>query len=146
MDYSVREASKADIPKLIELEKLCFSDPWTANLFEDEMDNPLVTYHLYFHGDKLIGYIGFLVVVDECQINNVAVHPDYRRKGMGKEMVGNVIRQTEEEGIKFWLLEVRANNEAAIMLYEGFGFVNVGLRRNYYGEGEDAILMTREIK
>ena len=142
----MREASKADIPKLIELEKLCFPDPWTEDIFEDEMNNPLVTYHLYFNGDEIIGYIGFLVVADECQINNVAVHPDYRRRGLGREMVDCIIRQTEEQGIKFWLLEVRAKNEAAIGLYEDFGFIKVGMRRNYYGEGEDAILMTREIE
>ena len=146
MDYLIREGTKADIPKLLKLEKLCFSEPWSEMDFTLEMDNDLVTYHLCFDGDELIAYVGFLAVLDECQINNVAVHPDYRRCGLGRKMIERVLSFTREKGLKFWLLEVNSKNDAAINLYKSFGFEEVGLRVNYYGRGKDAILMTREIE
>lgn len=145
MDYLIREGTKSDIPKLLDLEKLCFQEPWSEEDFTFEMNNDLVTYHLCFDEDELIAYVGFLTVLDECQINNVAVHPNYRRSGLGSKMIERVLLLTEEMGLKFWLLEVNSKNEAAIKLYESFDFEEVGLRANYYGRGQDAILMTREI-
>ena len=151
--YSIREATKLDISILTDLEKMCFKDPWTEEMFLSEFSNPLVKYYVAELDTKagerikysIISYIGFLVVGDECQINNVAVHPMYRRLGVGSEILELVINETEEEGVNIWTLEVREGNEPAINLYQRFGFRPVGERPNYYEDGESALLLTREI-
>ncbi len=179
MSYYIRECNIGDIPKLVKLEKLCFPDPWTEEMFRTEFDNPLVTYYVAeidedsqdeskntesYNGDKsdvsnpdsstdmiaakdggIIGYIGFLTVAGECQINNVAVHPDYRKQEIASELLELVINETEDQGVTFWTLEVRVGNVAALKLYERFGFKQVGLRPYYYEDGAGAVLMTKEL-
>ena len=152
MGYFIREGNESDIPALVKMENLCFPDPWSKDLFEAEFSNPLVRYFVAEADDGnaescdgIIAQIGFLCVADECQINNVAVHPTYRKTGVGSELLELILDTTEEEGVEFWTLEVRVGNDPAIKLYKKFGFDVVGERPNYYENGEAAILMTREM-
>ena len=148
--YYIREATKADIPKIAELEKLCFPDPWTLEMFESEFNNPLVRYFVAElesddeSGNEIVGQFGFLCVAGECHINNVAVHPDYRKDGIGSELLELVLNITEDEGVSYWTLETRVTNNPAIGLYQKYGFEIVGERPNYYDDGTSANLMTRE--
>ena len=155
MSYYIREWIEEDIYRLTELEKLCFPDPWSYDMFKAEFDNPLTKYYVAElskedsadedgSGD-VIAYIGFLTVAGECQINNVAVHPDYRKQEIASELMELVINETEDNGVTFCTLEVRVGNAAALKLYERFGFKQVGLRPYYYEDGAGAVLMTREM-
>ena len=131
------------IPQMAELEKICFSMPWSEDMIRSELENPSCLYLAATDGDILVGYIGVQTVLDEGYINNVAVRPEYRRRGIASALISLLIEQGREIGLAFLTLEVRASNEAAIAVYEKLGFTPVGRRKNYYEKPrEDAILMT----
>ena len=126
----LRNAVSEDVPQMAELEKLCFSDPWSEELIRADVvdNNDISTYILAQENEEIIGYIGIWTVKDECQINNVAVHPEHRRKGIGGLLLGTVLAATREAGITYWTLEVRESNQTAIKLYQNAGFSIVGTR------------------
>ena len=135
--------TEALIPQMEELERICFSMPWSAEMIRSELENPSCLYLAALEGDTLLGYIGVQTVLDEGYINNVAVRPEYRRRGIASALISLLIEQAREIGLAFLTLEVRASNDAARALYEKLGFSPVGRRRNYYEKPrEDAILMT----
>lgn len=134
---------EAHIPQMVELEKICFSLPWTADMIRSELNNPSCLYLAAVDGDTLVGYIGVQTVLDEGYINNVAVRPEYRRKGIAAALISLLINEARAIGLAFMTLEVRESNAPAIALYEKLGFTTVGRRKNYYEKPrEDAILMT----
>lgn len=131
------------ISQMVELEKICFSLPWTADMIRSELNNPSCLYLAAVDGDTLAGYIGIQTVLDEGYINNVAVRPEYRRRGIAAALISLLIEQARAIGLAFMTLEVRESNAPAIALYEKLGFTTVGRRKNYYEKPrEDAILMT----
>ena len=135
--------TEAHIPQMVELEKICFSLPWTADMIMSELNNPSCLYLAAVDGDTLVGYIGVQTVLDEGYINNVAVRPEYRRKGIAAALISLLINEARAIGLAFMTLEVRESNAPAIALYEKLGFTTVGRRKNYYEKPrEDAILMT----
>lgn len=135
--------TEAHIPQMVELEKICFSMPWTADMIRSELNNPSCLYLAAVDGDTLVGYIGVQTVLDEGYINNVAVHPEYRRRGIAAALISLLAEQAQAIGLAFLTLEVRESNAPAIALYEKLGFTTVGRRKNYYEKPrEDAILMT----
>ncbi|MBR6522754.1 MAG: ribosomal protein S18-alanine N-acetyltransferase [Oscillospiraceae bacterium] len=135
--------TEAHIPQMVELEKTCFSLPWTADMIKSELNNPSCLYLAAVDGDTLVGYIGVQTVLDEGYINNVAVRPEYRRQGIAAALISLLVEQARAIGLAFLTLEVRENNAPAISLYEKLGFTTVGKRKNYYEKPrEDAILMT----
>lgn len=100
-------------------------------------------YYAAFLGGAFVGSAGFTAVLDEGYITNIAVHPDFRRRGAASELTKAVIEKAKELKLSFLSLEVRESNAAAISLYEKFGFSNVGRRKNFYSEPtEDAVIMT----
>ena len=135
--------TEAHIPQMVELEKICFSMPWTADMIRSELNNPSCLYLAAVDGDTLVGYIGVQTVLDEGYINNVAVRPEYRRRGIAAALISLLAEQAQAIGLAFMTLEVRESNAPAIALYEKLGFTTVGRRKNYYEKPrEDAILMT----
>ncbi len=135
----------SNLSEAAELEKLCFSAPWTVGMLLGELKNPL-SHYIAAVGDDgfLIGYAGMQSVLDEGYIANIAVHPEYRRKGVACSLINELISYSLEHGLSFITLEVRESNLPAISLYEKYGFEKVGRRKNYYRlPTEDAILMTR---
>lgn len=135
--------TEAHIPQMVELEKICFSMPWTADMIRSELNNPSCLYLAAVDGDTLVGYIGVQTVLDEGYINNVAVRPEYRRRGIAAALISLLVEQAQAIGLAFMTLEVRESNAPAIALYEKLGFTTVGRRKNYYEKPrEDAILMT----
>lgn len=148
MDLIVRQAEERDIKPMAEMDILCFSAPWSEASFEKEIkENHLAFYIVAEIGGVMVGYAGLWCIVDEGHITNVAVHPDYRRRGIGEALVSVLLKHTTGNGILSHTLEVRASNEPAIALYRKFGFEPAGLRKNYYEDnGEDAIIMWRTEK
>lgn len=145
MEYQTVALKKEMISDLAELEKMCFSVPWSENMFIGELSNPAAVYRVILHEEKPVAYMGMWLVADEGQITNVAVHPDHRRQGLAKKLIGTFINIAKREELSFLTLEVRASNQAAINLYKSFGFYQVGLRKKYYEGKEDALLMTLDI-
>ncbi len=128
------------------LERACFPDPWSRNMLAEELDNALSAFLVALDdGGKVIGYAGLQVVLDEGNILNVAVKPEYRRRGVAKRLLQVFLDFARANQLAFLTLEVRASNYSAIALYGGLGFRSAGRRRNYYDfPKEDAIIMTKE--
>lgn len=141
----IRKMQKEDILQLAELEKLCFSDPWSVSAFEYELNNPLSLWLVAVSGEKVAGYVGSQTVIDESDMMNIAVAPAFRRQGIAKRLIDSLILGLQERGSHTLTLEVRSSNEPAISLYRQLGFIQVGRRPNYYrNPKEDALILRKE--
>ena len=144
---TVEPMAAAHIAALAELEQLCFSEPWSADALRQELTNPCARFFTALCGGVPVGYIGCLVAAGEGDITNVAVHPDFRRRGIAGQLIDRLTEEVRREGIAQIHLEVRASNTAAMALYEGRGFCPVGRRPRFYRRPtEDAVLYTLIIK
>ena len=136
----------ADLPQVLELERLAFPNPWTPGLFLHELKLSFSRLHLARDQQRrLRGYVCWWVVGDEMHILNLAVHPDARRSGTGRALVQRVLDDAAAHAASSVSLEVGRSNEPAAALYRAMGFAETGLRRNYYGEGQDAVIMERRL-
>ena len=131
---------------LADLEMAIFKDPWTKNAIIDSIKSPL------FHGEVLldekgdiIAYYGFYSIIPETHIANLAVREDKRGLGLGNVILERLLSQAIMLGNSEFTLEVRPSNEKAIALYKKYGFKVEGRRRNYYGDGEDALIMRKRL-
>ena len=141
----IESMNSSHVAQIAELEKLCFSDPWSENSIASELDNKLAFWLVATEGERVAGYIGSQTVMDETDMMNVAVHPDYRRKGIAEALVNNLVEQLKKMGSHCLTLEVRASNVPAIALYEKLGFSEIGRRKNYYrNPREDALILRKE--
>ena len=133
------------VSQVAELEKVCFSDPWSENSVASELNNKLSLWLVAVEGDAVLGYIGSQTVMDETDMMNVAVHPDFRRKGIAEALVNGLVEHLKTMGSHCLTLEVRASNAPAIALYGKLGFAEIGRRRNYYrNPREDALILRKE--
>ena len=136
-----------------ELEKLCFSNPWSAKSMELLTNEGIGVGYLCLtpaapsSEPMVTAYGGMLITVDEGQITNIAVHPDHRRKGYGAAITRALLRHAKDARLESVSLEVRASNTAAIELYKKAGFVEMGRRKGFYAKPtEDALVMVCKIK
>ena len=142
----IRKANREDSEGIYRLEIDTFSIPWSKEAIIKEFENTFANYFIAEEDNQIIGYIGVWKVLEEGQITNIAVHKDYRRRGIGKELIKTLMNFGREEKIEVFLLEVRKSNEAAKKLYEQMGFTHLGIRKNYYQKPtEDAVLMEMRI-
>lgn len=133
------------LDSLTELESKCFSIPWSRKLFEGDISNDKAYYVLAVSADRVIGYGGLYKVLDEADITNIAVHPDFRRQGLADKILTEIFNHCKSNGITSIHLEVRESNIPAIRLYEKRGFVRLGERKNYYSDNhETALLMIKQ--
>lgn len=136
---------KAHVEKIAELEKLCFSAPWSVNSIASELENPLSLWLVALKGDTLLGYIGSQTVLDEGDMMNVAVFPEARRQGVGQMLVTTLVESLKEKAVRSLTLEVRVSNESAKAMYHKLGFLEVGRRPKYYFDPrEDALILRKE--
>ena len=127
------------------LEKLCFSAPWSENSVASELDNPLSLWLVALNGDAVVGYVGSQAVLDEADVMNIAVLPEYRRLGIAERLVTALCDRLADNGVRSLTLEVRASNDPAKALYAKLGFTQVGRRPNYYSNPkEDALILRKE--
>ncbi len=131
------------IPHILKVEAECFSDPWSEAMFSEEISGRFSRYYVAQVDGEPIGYMGMWSLSGEGHITNVAVAKNHRRKGVARRLIEHFINIAEEESLEFMTLEVRASNDAAIALYKSFGFIQVGVRKNYYENVEDALLLTK---
>jgi len=133
------------VSQVAELEKLCFTDPWSERSVASELTNSLSLWLVATEGTRVAGYIGSQTVMGETDMMNVAVHPEYRRQGLAELLVTELIKQLQQQGSTCLTLEVRASNEPAIHLYKKLGFSQIGRRPNYYRHPrEDALILRKE--
>lgn len=146
MDYTIVPMDESHIPQVEEIERTCFPDPWSRKLLEDLLgEERAISLAAVDKDGAVLGYVSLSWVLDEGYINNVAVRPDCRRRGIAKALLEALRRQGAARGLSLLTLEVRESNRGARALYSGLGFAEVGLRRGYYFHPrEDAIIMTLE--
>ena len=140
----IRDMSTEDLKRVCEIENACFSMPWSHDGFEAALCMPGNIFIVYEKNDEILGYCGYYGVLDEAEITNVAVHPDMRNRGIGRDMVNALLSRAAKNGIKRVLLEVRESNDPAIHLYEELGFKKLGIRKDFYEKPrESAYIMER---
>lgn len=144
----IRGMQIEDLDEIMILEKTCFSAPWTREAFEKELTtNTLAHYLVIVEEGKVAGYGGVWYIMDEGHITNIAVAPDFRRRGLGMKLVNEMINQAGQHQIAHMTLEVRVSNTSAIGLYERLGFKTAGIRPKYYTDNqEDARIMWLDLK
>ena len=136
---------ESHISAIAEMEKLCFSDPWSERSIASELNNKLSYWLVAVEDDALVGYVGSQSVLGESDMMNIAVHPQHRRKGIAEALVNALVEGLSERGNHSLMLEVRISNAPAIALYEKLGFEQVGRRPNYYHHPkEDALILRKE--
>ena len=135
-----------DVPLLAAAESACFSDPWPQAAFQAELDNPYCFYLLAFADGQLAGYIGGVALYENCDVNNLAVLPQMRRRGIAAALLSGFLEEARRRGAGQVMLEVREHNLPAMALYRRFGFSACGKRKNYYqNPAEDAVIMVVEL-
>ncbi len=139
------QMERKHVSQVAELEKLCFADPWSEKSIASELENGLACWLVAAEGDAVAGYVGSQTVMGESDMMNLAVHPDFRRQGIGEALVNGLIDALGQRGSSSLTLEVRASNLPAQKLYQKLGFVQVGRRPNYYYHPkEDGLILRKE--
>lgn len=139
------EMKAEHVPQVAVLEKTCFADPWSEMSIASELRSIWSYWVVALDGDQVVGYVGSQSSCDETDIMNIAVHPDWRRRGIAESLIDNLIRELKNRGSRALMLEVRISNDPATRLYEKLGFRQVGLRKNYYrNPREDALILRKE--
>lgn len=143
MEYCVMNENH--IEQIADLERLCFADPWSSSSIASELSNPLSLWVVAMDGKKLAGYVGSQSVMGWADMMNLAVDPLYRRKGVAKELIDQLVFRLKENKVTCLTLEVRASNAPAISLYTQMDFAEVGRRPGYYHKPkEDALILRKE--
>ena len=134
------------VAEVAELERICFgSAAWSEKSIESELNNELALWIVAEDEDKVLGYIGSQTVMDETDMMNVAVHPDYRKQGIAAGLITELIGALKKRESHCLTLEVRASNEPAKNLYKMLDFEEIGIRKNYYrNPREDALILRKE--
>lgn len=145
-EFVIKKMQKEHVEQVYQIEELSFFTPWSKKSIQSEIDNPIGRYIVIMDGERVIAYGGFWVVAPEANINNVAVTPDYRGRGISKILMNELIAMAKLEGAKELYLEVRSSNRVAQNLYRSLDFKMIGLRSGYYVDTEeDAIVMLKNL-
>ena len=147
-ELTITPMESVHLAQIAALEAACFSDPWPESILAHELQNPLSLWLCAMDGDTVAGYIGSQTVLGESDMMNLAVRPDYRRRGIGRALVLALCGALKKQMLASALtLEVRDSNAPAAALYASLGFEQIGLRKNYYQHPkEDAHILRKELK
>ena len=143
MSFSVTAMQAEHIAAIAELEKDCFSEPWSENALAEELSNP-DSHFLVAERGEVAGYIGVQEICGEAYVTNIAVFENHRKKGIGRALLKAAADGAKQRNCEFITLEVRVSNAHAIALYESEGFEKVGIRKNFYASPtEDGAIYTK---
>jgi ribosomal-protein-alanine N-acetyltransferase len=150
-DIEIRKMVMEDVSAVTAIDFAEDKDPWTENLFRQELQIPishtLVASSKSDRGSQIAGFITFWMVADEVQLHKISVSRQVQRQGIGRRLFQAMTEQAVVRGLSMATLEVRSTNQAAIKLYEAFGFQVTAVRKGYYGgTGEDALMMSAELR
>lgn len=141
MAITIIPMAERHVVAIAALEAQCFSDPWSEASLAEELDNSHAVFYVATDGERVLGYAGMHHIGDEGYIDNVAVSPDARRRGIARQLMSTLERYGRDNGLYRLTLEVRASNVAALALYEGAGYVCDGVRPSFYRKPtEDAVI------
>jgi [ribosomal protein S18]-alanine N-acetyltransferase len=145
-EIAIRRMRPADLPRVMEIELVCFTMPWSEATFRGLLRRTDADLFIAEHVGEIAGYAAFWAVLDQGELGNVSVAPGWRRRGIGQKLVNAVLARAGERGVREVFLEVRVSNVGAQKLYQQYGFAEVGRRRNYYLEPvEDALVMRKDL-
>lgn len=133
------------IPEIAAIEREAMKEPWSENMLAAELEDPTSVIIVGVEGEKVVCYGGFRRVLDEADILNVAVVKELRGRGIGKQLMARLISEAKACGANTLTLEVDEQNAAAVSLYAGFGFKRAGVRKRYYKNRFDALIMRLEL-
>jgi len=141
--FVFRYLKEEDIDQILKIEELSFATPWTRQSFENELNlNQFAIYLVLEKEGQIVGYCGMWLIVDEAHITNIAVLPEFRGQKLGEAILRMIMEVAKKKGAKTMTLEVRISNTVAQSLYRKLGFMNGGIRKNYYTDNyEDALVM-----
>ena len=143
MEFTLKKMSAEHIPQIAQLEKECFSEPWSENALSEELSNEN-SHFLVAVSDDVAGYIGVQEICGEAYITNVAVFGKYRKYGIGRALLKAACDGAKNRNCEFITLEVRESNVPAITLYESEGFEKAGVRKNFYSAPtENGVIYTK---
>jgi ribosomal-protein-alanine N-acetyltransferase len=143
--FTIQRMHFQHLPYVVAIEKKSFKHPWSYSLFLSELSNKIAHYFVAFLGSRVIGYVGLWIYLREAHITTFAIHPEFRRKGYGTKLLHYALEFAKSKGCKEVLLEVRVSNQVAQALYRRFGFSEIGIRKAYYSDGEDALVMRKSL-
>ncbi len=146
MEVKIVPMMLGDVNGVLDVERTSFSTPWSREAFVSEvMYNCNAFYLVAKLENKIIGYVGTWIILDEAHVTNVAVHSEYRRQHVGEKLLVTLIEEMKKRDVIKMTLEVRVSNVGAQKLYEKLGFVSVGIRPGYYqNNAEDAVIMWKD--
>jgi ribosomal-protein-alanine N-acetyltransferase len=145
--FEIGPMSEGALDEVLAIEGEVFPDPWPRRSFSEELAKSPPPYaRVARRGGRVVGYLFAWFILDEVHLGNLAVHPRHRRQGVARALLRHLMERSRRRGSSFITLEVRAQNAAAIALYEEFGFRRVAVRKGYYAGREDALIMERELE
>jgi [ribosomal protein S18]-alanine N-acetyltransferase len=141
--FVFRSMKVEDIDQILEVEHASFTTPWSREAFYNELhNNRFAVYIVLEENNKILGYCGAWIVIDEAHVTNVAILPEYRGRKLGEALLQKMMSMAREMGAKSMTLEVRVTNHVAQSLYRKLGFQDGGIRKNYYSDNqEDGLVM-----
>lgn len=145
VDCIIQPFSSSDIEEVTEIERISFKDPWSRGMFVREIGSDNFYVLREKSTNQLLGYFGYWQIFDEFHIINLAVATCYRRQGIGSLILNHLLEIVKKKNCKRVILEVRSTNIPAQKLYSKFGFEIIGKRKNYYSDGEDALILEKKI-
>ncbi|OPX84522.1 MAG: ribosomal-protein-alanine N-acetyltransferase [Pelotomaculum sp. PtaB.Bin104] len=142
MEVTFCQMCPEHLDHVLEIERSSYAAPWSRQVFFSEIQNKFAHYIVAMNDGLVVGYIGMWLILDEAQVTNIAVHPSYRSKNIGRMLMLEMTKRAVLRGINRMTLEVRPSNLAARHLYTTMGFIEKGIRKRYYTDNnEDAIIM-----
>ncbi|MCB2226380.1 MAG: ribosomal protein S18-alanine N-acetyltransferase [Desulfarculaceae bacterium] len=148
LDITYQTLRQAHLEQVVAIEGQCFANPWSRGMFAHELSLPWAMDRVALEAgtERVVGYIILWLVAGEAQVQNIAVDPEYKRRGVGRWLLLTALAEAKGLGAVWSGLEVRAGNAAALALYQSLGYARLGVRPRYYQpENEDAILMGRDL-
>lgn len=142
MNVIIDFMKEEDIDEILDVSSLSFSISWSKDSYIQELTNPVARYLVAKIDNKVLGFVGTWIVLDESHITNIAVHPNYRHEGIASKLLEALLKYSKSQGCIAYTLEVRSSNKAAKGLYEKYNFKQDGVRKGYYEDNkEDALIM-----
>jgi len=144
-DVTIGAMTVADLDEVDAIERVSFKVPWPAQTFLDELAKPFARVAVARAAGRILGFANYWLVAGEVSLLAIAVHPDLRGRGTASRLVAHMLDEARATGCTLAILEVRRGNAPAIALYQRHGFATTYVRKQYYSDGEDALVMTAEL-
>lgn len=145
MDIVIEKMNQSHLEKIKDIMNEQFDEFWTASVLEKELQNDLSSYIVALYNNDVVGYAGIWKPIDEAHITNIVVRKDERGQHIGTKLLEELLKMAQMQGLKCITLEVNVNNKNAISLYKKHNFEEVGRRKKYYNNTDDAIIMTLKL-